>query len=64
MKTKCPTVAPLCPTIFKTNNDTYIVVGKRIDHQRYDEIKDRVADDEAAVEIDAVLVEACVEESK
>lgn len=61
MTTKCRTVGTICPTIIKTNNDTYLIVGKRVD---YDEIRDRVADDESAIEINASLVEACVKESK
>lgn len=64
MKTKCNPQSPACPTIFKTEQGTYVIIGKRVDPEQYDKIKDRVAADEATVEISAELVEACVEEFK
>lgn len=60
MKTKCGTVGTMCPTVYKTERGTYIIVGKRIDHTQHAEIKNRVAEDEAAVEIDAELLENIV----
>lgn len=58
MQTKC--ALGECPTIIKTDNDTYIIIGAIVKQADYEELKDRIGSDETAIEIDAEFLENAV----
>ena len=56
-KHKCDGVATACPAVYKAKNGNIVIVGKRVGPDLYDQLKDRVGHDEAAVEISESLIE-------
>ena len=58
-KLMCNLTAPL-PTVIKTDNDTYIIIGAIVQQADYEELKDRIGSDETAIEIDAEFLENAV----
>lgn len=50
-------IAAACPTIFKTNKETYIIIGKKLSEDELSQdVKNKVSFDEIAVEIPQSLL--------
>lgn len=57
---RCPKTSPFCSAVFKTNDGTYIVIGKFIRHEDYDMLVGRVGPGEVAIENSAELLEGAL----
>lgn len=57
---RCYGVSSTCPAVFKSEKRTYVIVGKVIDVSSHEELRGRIGDNEAAVEIPADLIEAII----
>lgn len=56
MKHRCGSVVTGCPAIFKSEKQTYIIIGKIVDQNILDELGNRVSTDETAIEIPVALI--------
>lgn len=51
-------VACACPSVFETNSETYIIVGRKLDlKDMSQEVKNKIGDGEIAVEIPKGLLD-------
>ena len=56
-KFKCGDMDALCPAIFKSNEKTYVIIGKTVNVATYADLHNRVGSDETAIEISLELIE-------
>ena len=49
-----------CPALFKSNQGTYVIIGKKVDLQSHSGLHGRIGDDETAVEISFEIVEDAI----
>jgi hypothetical protein len=59
-KYKCGDVDALCPAVYKSNMQTYVIIGKTVDPEKHPELRSRVGRDETAIEISLDLLEDAV----
>lgn len=56
-KYACTTAAPTCPAVFQSENQTYVIVGKKVNSAQYPALTNRVAQDEVALEVSMDLIQ-------
>ena len=59
-KFQCGNATPTCPAVFKSNQNTYIIIGKAVSLIEHPGLRNRVGDDETLIEISAELVESAI----
>lgn len=59
-KHKCGDVDALCPAVYKSNMQTYVIIGKAVDLNKHSELRSRIGADETAIEISLDLLEDAV----
>ncbi len=40
-----------CPAVFETENDSYVIIGKKLSSAVVEQLKGRMADDEFVIEV-------------
>ena len=53
----CSNCQPCCPAVYESENDTYVIVGKKLSAAAMAAIQDRVADDEFAIEVEKGMID-------
>jgi hypothetical protein len=48
---RCGTCGCGCPAVFESDNHSYVIIGKKLDHDTLSQLVGRIADDEFAIEI-------------
>ena len=46
-----------CPAVYESENDTYVIVGKKLSAADMAAIQDRVADDEFAIVVEKGMID-------
>ena len=46
-----------CPAVYESENDTYVIVGKKLSAAEMAAIQDRVADDEFAIVVEKGMID-------
>ena len=59
-KFQCGGATPVCPAVFKSNQNTYIIIGRAVSLTEHPGLSRRVGDDETLIEISAELVESAI----
>ncbi|MFN3785565.1 MAG: hypothetical protein ACK4RS_01880 [Thiothrix sp.] len=54
---RCGTCNCGCPAIFATDNDSYVIIGKKLDAATLAQLRGRVADDEFVIEVSRAMLE-------
>ena len=57
---RCGTATPACPAMFKSNQNTYIIIGRAVSLMEHPGLSNRVGSDETLIEISAELVESAI----
>jgi hypothetical protein len=58
-KYKCDFEAS-CPAVFKSDQQTYIIVGKTVTSNEYSDLRGRISSDETAIEIACDLIDVAI----
>lgn len=53
----CGTCGCGCPAVFETENDQYVIIGKKLSPEMEKELAGRVADDEFAIIVDKEMID-------
>ena len=46
-----------CPAVFETDNDSYVIIGKKLPANLQSQLKNRVADDEFVIEVPKGMID-------
>jgi hypothetical protein len=46
-----------CPAVFETENNSYIIIGKKLSPEAEQLVKGRVADDEYVIEVEKGMID-------
>lgn len=46
-----------CPAVYETENETYVIVGKKLSAEAMAAVQDRVADDEYVIEVEKGMID-------
>ena len=46
-----------CPAVFETENDSYIIIGKKLSASVQAQLKNRIADDEFVIEVPKGMID-------
>ncbi|TAL27583.1 MAG: hypothetical protein EPN97_17105 [Alphaproteobacteria bacterium] len=46
-----------CPAVFETDNNSYVIIGKKLPPNLQAELKNRVADDEFVIEVPKGMID-------
>lgn len=46
-----------CPAVFETENDSYVIIGKKLPASVVDGLKSRMADDEFVIEVPRGMID-------
>lgn len=46
-----------CPAVFETDNDSYVIIGKKLPPNLQSQLKNRVADDEFVIEVPKGMID-------
>ena len=57
---KCGSCGWGCPVVFKSDNGSYVIIGKKLDAKKQEQLKGRVADDEFVIEITQEMLEGAL----
>ena len=57
---KCGDVDALCPVVYQSNMQTYVIIGKTANLEKYPELRNRIGPDETAIEISEDLLRQSV----
>ena len=52
----CSTCAA-CPAVFETENNSYVIIGKKLSAAAQESVKGRVADDEFVIEVPKGMID-------
>lgn len=54
---RCDTCDCGCPAVFESDNNSYVIIGKKLGENVQTQLKGRIADDEFVVEISKEMLE-------
>ena len=57
---KCGDVDALCPAVYQSNMQTYVIIGRMVDPEKHPELRSRIGTNETAIEISADLLTGAV----
>jgi hypothetical protein len=57
---KCGSCGCGCPAVFKSDNASYVIIGKKLDTKTQEQLKGRIADDEFVIEITQEMLEGAL----
>ena len=46
-----------CPAVFETENNSYVIIGKKLPSSVVDSLKGRIADDEFVIEVPRGMID-------
>jgi len=46
-----------CPAVFETENNTYVIIGKKLSAEALKMLEGRIADDEFAIEVEKGMID-------
>ena len=46
-----------CPAVFETENDSYVIIGKKLSGAALESVKNRIADDEFVIEVPRGMID-------
>lgn len=46
-----------CPAVFETENNSYVIIGKKLSVSAVEQLKGRIADDEFAIEVQKGMID-------
>ena len=59
-KYRCGDVDALCPAVYKSNTQSYVIIAKTVDLEKNRQLRSRVGPDETAIEISRDLLEEAI----
>jgi hypothetical protein len=49
--------ANCCPAVFETENNSYVIIGKKLSASALEQLTGRIADDEFAIEVSKGMID-------
>lgn len=53
----CGTCGCGCPAVFETDNNTYVIIGKKLSPEAAKQVEGRVAEDEFVIEVEKGMID-------
>lgn len=54
---RCGSCGCGCPAVFESDNNSYVIIGKKLDVATVNQLQGRIADDEFVIEISKEMLE-------
>lgn len=59
---RCGSCGCGCPAVFATDQNSYVIIGKKLDNKTLTQLHGRIAEDEFVVEISKEMLEAALQQ--
>ena len=53
---RCDDCSPCCPAVLETEH-SYLIIGKKVDQKKMNQVKHRISEDEYVIEIDKGMID-------